>query len=83
MEQLASQNAGKIRVVGVGAGDLASSQGFVNDTGVKTPLMVQGDSPWSTYGMSATPSAVLVDASGNVIDTYVGKLSIEAVLSHI
>lgn len=67
VEQFAHNNAGKIRVVGIGGSQsIESNREFLAEFGVETPLTVQGGL-WSAFGIRRTPSVVMTDASGNVL----------------
>lgn len=67
----------------MGAQDsLALAEGFVADVGVSTPLMIWDESfgTWAHYGVAGQPTAILVDAQGQVIETWLGRFDPAEVL---
>lgn len=66
VEQFARQNASSVKVVGVGVGDVASGQEFVQATDTGTPTMVVDEqyALWSHYEVYANSEAVLLDGAG-------------------
>lgn len=83
-ETFAAAHAEEVTMVGLGTqDDLAYAEGFLRDTGVTTPQMLWDPSfeSWAQLGISAQPSWILVDGSGELLDTWVGPLPEDEVLA--
>lgn len=67
----------------MGAQDnLDRADGFIESTGVATPLMIWDESfeSWSYYGVSGQPYAILVNADGEPIKGWRGAFDIDEVI---
>ena len=83
-EAFAAAHADEVTMVGLGTqDDLAYAEGFLRDTGVTTPQMLWDPSfeSWAQLGISAQPSWILVDGSGELLGTWVGPLPETEVLA--
>ncbi len=58
------------------------AQGFVESTGTQSLMMIWDESfaSWSYYGVQGQPAALLVDASGNPIQGWLGAFDVDEVL---
>ncbi len=72
-----------MNVVGLGTqDDLGYANEFVETTGTSGLTMFWEDGgfdSWAFYGVRSQPAAVLVDAEGNVIDSWSGRFSLDDV----
>ncbi|MCP3992096.1 MAG: hypothetical protein GY724_23700 [Actinomycetia bacterium] len=67
----------------MGAQDtLEQAAGFVETTGLQTPLMIWDVSfeTWSYYGVRGQPTAILVDSTGEPINSWLGFFGTDEVL---
>ncbi len=73
-------------VVAVGGqGSVGDGADFVAATGLTTPSVVMDTSfrVWSHYDVLGMPTAVLLTASGDHIETFDGRFSAQDVLSRL
>lgn len=83
LEAFAASNQDRLTVVGIGTqDDLEYARGFLEDTGVTTPLMLWDESfeSWRTIGITAQPTWILVRGDGSFIDGWIGELPEERIL---
>lgn len=76
-EAFAAAHVDEITMVGLGTqDDFAYAEGFLRDTGVSTPQMLWDASfeSWARLGISAQPTWILVDGSGELVGSWVGRL---------
>jgi thioredoxin-related protein len=73
-------------VVGVGtSGSVSDGEQFRTDTGLTTATLLWDDTAqiWAHYDVFSMPTAVLVDASGNLVYELPGVFSPDEVLSRL
>ena len=72
-QKLEQQKRDNVRLVALFPQPLQDSRTYLDKLGIKVDDVVQ--SPLSSAGASGTPTLVLIDNQGAVIDSWVGKLS--------
>jgi thiol-disulfide isomerase/thioredoxin len=72
-QKLQQQKRESVRLVALFPQPLQDSRTYLDKLGVKVDDVVQ--SPLSSAGVSGTPTLLLIDNQGAVIDSWVGKLS--------
>jgi thiol-disulfide isomerase/thioredoxin len=83
LENFAASHQDRLTVVGIGTqDDLDYARGFLEDTGVTTPLMLWDESfeSWRTIGITAQPTWILVRGDGSLIDGWIGALPEDRIL---
>jgi thiol-disulfide isomerase/thioredoxin len=83
LEKFAASNQDRLAVVGIGTqDDLDYARGFLEDTGVTTPLMLWNESfeSWRTIGITAQPTWILLRGDGSFIDGWIGALPEDRIL---
>lgn len=83
LEKFAASHQDRLTVVGIGTqDDLDYARGFLEDTGVTTPLMLWDESfeSWRTIGITAQPTWILVRGDGSFIDGWIGALPEDRIL---
>lgn len=83
LEKFAASHEDRLTVVGIGTqDDLDYARGFLEDTGVRTPLMLWDESfeSWRAIGITAQPTWILVRGDGSFIDGWIGTLPEERIL---
>jgi thiol-disulfide isomerase/thioredoxin len=84
VEAFAAAHQDAVTVVGIGTqDDLEYAEGFLADTGVRTPQMLWDPSfeSWRQLGINAQPTFVLVDGSGEFLAGWVGGFPEDEVLA--
>jgi peroxiredoxin len=82
VEQFARDHADRLRVIGLGTqDDLAAAKDFVARGGITfTMLWDHSFQSWIALGVRSQPAAVLYDADGTVLASWVGPFDQEEVL---
>ena len=62
-------------------GSTSDFTSFLDQYGLHTPLTVTGGRLFSRFNISSTPSSVVVDKNGNVLDTYSGYFPQDKILA--
>lgn len=86
VESFAKKNSGKVDVIGVGTqDDFDYAKRFISDTGLSTPRMLwdPGFESWQRMGITAQPTWILVDGSGNAINGGIGPIPEQAVEEYL
>jgi len=55
----------------------------MDDFGIHTPLMITGGQLFSSLNVGSTPTTVVVDKNGNILEKFVGRFPEDEILSHI
>ncbi|MEZ5382150.1 MAG: hypothetical protein R2754_10220 [Microthrixaceae bacterium] len=86
IEQLARDHADELAVVGLGTQDsLEEAEDFRSEfdmTGT-TMLWDEGFESWQLLGIRSQPAAILLDAEGEVLDSWQGPVSPDEVLAQL
>lgn len=72
-EQLQQKRQGDVRLVAIFPQPVEDSRNYLNKLGISVSDVVQGT--LSSVGVSGTPTLLLIDNEGSVIDSWMGKLS--------
>lgn len=86
VQKFASENAGKVNVVGVGTQDsFGQAEDFVSKHDLTTPTMVWDESftSWTTMGINSMPTWILFDADGKQVLRQSGQLPESEIASRI
>ena len=73
-------------MVAVGAqGNITDADGFMDETGLRTATVVWDDAyaVWRHYEVYGQPTALLLDAKGNLIHEFGGRFRAEDVLGRL
>ena len=72
-QQLAHDKRGDVRIVALFPQTVHEGRTYLENLGIKVDEVTQ--SPLNAVGAAATPTLLLVDRQGTVVDSWVGKLS--------
>jgi len=72
-QKLQQQRQNGVNLVAVFPQSVEDSRNYLNKFGVSVSAVVQ--SPLASFGVSGTPTLLLIDNQGSVTDSWVGKLS--------
>ncbi len=86
LQKFASENVGKINVVGVGTQDsFGQAEDFVAKHDLTTPTMVWDESfeSWTTMGITSMPTWILIGADGELVLRHSGQFPESDIASQI